>query len=289
MRTLRSMPLPLTLLVAVSAAAQAPAPAAPAPAAPAPQALPAPAPAAASTAVAPNGNADFDAGEASEVDSGVDARADSTAAERRTGFTAGLRLGVGVPFGKAGRDGLLGGERSLNDLTSWRAPVWLDVGYSPTGSTTLGVYAQVGTGGTGDNCEFDCDWSDIRVGAEAEWRVAPGAAVDPWVGLGLGYEWLSYRVLVSVDIDDGTGGTQTIQGRATERFGGPELMLHGGVDFQVEDALRIGPYASATVSQYLTDSYSCQPVTDLCPADGSIDGAAFHSWIGIGLRGAYTP
>ena len=66
-------------------------------------------------------------------------------------------------------------------------------------------------------------------------------------------------------------------------------MLHGGVDFQVEDALRIGPYASATVSQYVTDSFRCPPETDLCPDGSSIDGVGFHSWIGVGVRGAYTP
>jgi hypothetical protein len=211
-----------------------------------------------------------------DVDATLDGGPDIITPERRTGFTTGLRLGVGVPFGKAGRDAIAGSDRNLNDLTPWRAPVWVDVGYSLTGAMTLGAYGQVGTGGTSDSCPGDCDWSDIRVGAAMEWRFLPGAAVDPWLGIGLGYEWLSYRVLASV-------------GRATERVGGPELMLHGGVDFQVEDALRIGPYASATLSQYLTDTFSCQPATDLCPADGSIDGAAFHSWIGIGLRGAYTP
>jgi hypothetical protein len=254
MPTLRSMPLPLLLLVTVRAAAQAPSPEA-----------------------------------STELDPTLDAGPDMTAPERRTGFTTGLRLGVGVPLGQAGRGVLDGGQRNLNDLTSWRAPVWIDVGYSLTGATTLGAYAQVGTGGTGDSCESDCDWSDLRVGAAMEWRFVPGGAVDPWLGIGLGYEWLSYRVLVSADIPDGMGGTESVQGRVTEHFGGPELMLHGGVDFQVEDALRIGPYASATLSQYLTDSFSCQPATDLCPRDGSIEGAAFHSWIGIGLRGAYTP
>jgi hypothetical protein len=119
----------------------------------------------------------------------------SIAPERRTGFTAGLRLGVGVPLGKAGEDILTGAERDLNDLTTWRAPVWVDVGYSPSSAFTIGAYAQIGVGGNGDACTADCDWSDVRVGAEAELRFAPGAVVNPWLGVGLGYEWLSYRVL----------------------------------------------------------------------------------------------
>jgi hypothetical protein len=308
MRTLRFMPLPVALLVTLQAAAQAPSPVAPsepaaASSASVPPASPPPAEAypAGTDANAATGSVQLGAeGSATPDDENgvsVDATVDggsatrgvtSLAPEHRTGFTTGLRLGVGVPLGKAGQD-FAGAERDLSDLTSWRAPIWIDAGYSPSGATTIGAYMQVGVGGNGDSCIADCDWSDIRVGASAEWRLLPGAAVDPWLGIGLGYEWLSYRVLISAMVEDADGVLQTVRGRATERFGGPELMLHGGVDFQVDDALRIGPYASATVSQYLTDSYSCQPETDLCPEDGSIDGAAFHSWIGVGLRGAYTP
>jgi hypothetical protein len=286
MRTLRAMPLALS--IALPAAAQAPATEAPAADAPtsAASASASAAPAAATPqAASPEGSAEG----AGDVDPTLDSGLGSVAAQRRTGFTAGLRLGVGVPLGKAGRDALAGIDRNLNDLTSWRAPVWVDVGYSLSGSMTIGAYGQVGSGGTGDSCTFDCDWSDLRVGAEVEWRLAPGAAVDPWLGLGLGYEWLSYRVLATVDVPDGMGGTRPLQGRAAERFGGPELLLQGGVDFQVEDALRIGPYASATLAQYLSDSFTCDFGAALCPADGSIDGSAFHSWIGVGLRGAYTP
>jgi outer membrane protein len=287
----------LTLPITLPAAAQAPAPSAP-PNAAAPAAAPepvaplAPSPAALSPAApSPDASAPAEPGDPSgDIDPTLDSSNASVAADRRTGFTAGLRLGVGLPLGQAGHDLLLGSERDLKDLTPWRAPIWLDVGYSPTASTTIGVYAQVGTGGTGDACiASDCDWSDIRVGAELEWRILPGAPVNPWLGLGLGYEWLSYRALVTTDVPDGEGGTGTFTGRYTERFGGPELMLHGGIDFQVEDALRIGPYASATVGQYMTDSYSCQPATPECPSNGSLDGAGFHSWIGFGLRGAYTP
>jgi hypothetical protein len=308
MRTLRFMPLPVALLVALQAAAQAPAPIAPPPPEPAPQGSangppatvqPYPAGTEANTAagsvrLGAEGSATPDAENGVSSDATIDGGeatdgVASLAPEHRTGFTTGLRLGAGVPLGKAGRNILTGGERDLSDLTSWRAPIWIDVGYSPSGSATLGAYMQVGVGGNGDECIADCDWSDIRIGASAEWRLLPGAAVDPWLGVGLGYEWLSYRVLLSAMVPDADGVLQPVRGRATERFGGPELMVHGGLDFQVDDALRIGPYASATVSQYLTDSYSCQPQTELCPEDGSIDGAAFHSWIGVGLRGAYTP
>jgi hypothetical protein len=305
MRTLRITPFSLSLLAAANASAQAPAPAQP-PAAPieAPAAPPPPPDAAGAGTIQIEGNASLSP-DASTADAAAEASASSgdaaidpvqhsrvdVAPENRTGFSAGLRLGVGVPLGKAGENPLTGAGRDVSDLTPWRAPVWVDIGYALSGALTISGYAQVGVGGIGDDCidDDDCDWSDIRVGAEAEWRFAPGAPVNPWLGVGLGWEWLSFRQLVSFQVPDGMGGMMTATGRVSETFGGPELMLQGGIDFQVEDALRIGPYASATVSQYLTDSFSCTPASELCPPDGSIDGAAFHSWIGVGLRGAYTP
>lgn len=242
---------------------------------------------AAATAREPVGSVAPSDAPAAEIDPVQQSRV-AVAPEDRTGFSAGLRLGLGVPVGKAGED-LLGAERDLNDLTPWRAPVWVDVGYAVSGAATIGAYAQIGAGAVGDSCQGDCDWSDVRAGVQAEWRFVPGAAVNPWLGVGVGWEWLSFRQLIRAEVPDGMGGTEPASGRVSERFGGPEAMLQGGVDFQVEDALRIGPYASATLSQYLTDSFECTPATDLCPAGSSIEGSAFHSWIGVGLRGAYTP
>jgi hypothetical protein len=206
---------------------------------------------------------------------------------RRSGFTSGLRLGAGLPIGKAGRDPL-DADRALSDLTSWRAPVWVDVGYS-FGALTLGAYAQVGVGGTGDACAADCDWSDIRFGIQGELRFAHGAVVDPWLGLGFGYEALSYRTLFNATVMDETGAESTVSVRATERFVGPELLVHGGVDFQAEDALRIGPFAALSLGQYVNDSYDCQPDNPACPRGNSVDGGTLHGWITFGLRGAYTP
>jgi hypothetical protein len=208
-------------------------------------------------------------------------------AAHRSGFTSGLRLGAGLPIGAAGRDAL-DAERTLSDLAPWRAPVWVDVGYS-LGALTLGVYAQVGVGGTGDACLADCDWSDIRFGISGELRLAHGAVVDPWIGLGLGYEALSYRTLFSATVTDDMGQASTVSVRATERFVGPELLVHGGLDFQVEDALRVGPFAALSLGQYTSDSYDCTPDNPACPSGSSVDGGALHGWISFGVRGAYTP
>jgi outer membrane protein len=199
-----------------------------------------------------------------------------------------MRLGLGVPLGKAGED-VLGAQRDVSDLTPWRAPIWIDVGYRASEVTTVGVYVQVGVGGNGDACAGECDWSDIRVGAQGQWRLAPGASVDPWLGVGVGYESLSFRTLQVVDVFDPEGGNAgQASVRTSERLAGPELLLQGGVDFRVEDWLSIGPYASATLGQYLSDDFKCRPNVGGCP-ESSLSGSGFHSWLGIGLRGSYAP
>lgn len=316
MRTRSSMPFFFVSSLALGAAAQAtaPEPAAGAPASQstAPQSTPPRATEAAApvraegtlelgVSATPPASDPYAIDTNSELDSGSSEAA--VAPSERTGFEAGLRLGATLPVGKAGRN-VFGVDRDLKDLTAWRAPVWIDVGYHFSDVMTFGAYAQVGVGGNGDACEQiqssvaelgelrggDCDWSDIRLGAHAQWRLAPAAAVDPWLGVGLGYEWLSYRTVLVADVTNTTtGNTQAVALRIAERLGGPELLLQGGIDFQVDDSLRIGPYASATFGQYLGDEYDCDIQTAACPTGSSVEGPAFHSWLGVGLRGAYAP
>jgi outer membrane protein len=191
--------------------------------------------------------------------------------------------------GKGGRT-LEGVERNLNDLTTWRTPFWIDVGYRLSPSTTVGAYAQLGFGGNGDACAGECDWTDLRLGAQAQWRLAAGSGVSPWLGVGLGYEWLSFRTLVRVPVPEpAPDDPEFIPVRTAELLGGPELLLQGGLDFEVEDSFSVGPYASATLGQYLSDGLKCDPAGLGCPVAPAIDGSGFHAWLGIGLRGTYTP
>lgn len=279
MRTRRLTGFTLTLLSTIQASAQGPS-------------APSPAPTVGASASEGSDGAfassELAGSSGATEDTGASASSDGAAASR-TGFETGLRLGFGVPVGRGGRS-LEGAERDLSDLTSWRAPLWLDIGYRLSQVTTLGAYAQLGVGGNGDACAGECDWSDIRIGAQAQWRFAPGSNVSPWLGVGLGYEWLSFRTLVSVPLPDpGPDDPDAIPVRTAELLGGPELLLQGGLDFKVEDSFSVGPYASATVGQYLSDRLRCDPRDFGCPEVPSIDGSGLHSWLGVGLRGTYTP
>jgi hypothetical protein len=211
----------------------------------------------------------------SETDGGISNEA--TEGAFRPGFEAGLRLGAALPMGKAGRDPD-GADRKLGDLTSWRAPVWVDLAYRVSPTASYGVYGQIGFGGTGDGCVGSCEWEDLHIGAQGQWRFSPNSNIDPWLGVGVGWESMSYR---SLSLDTFT--------QTTELLGGPELLLQVGLELGVNDVLKLGPYLSAGVGSYLHDSYKCQPDGPDCPAGSSVAGSGVHTWLGFGLSGRYSP
>ena len=94
-------------------------------------------------------------------------------------------------------------------------------------------------------------------------------------------------------LDEETGGRQLIANRTTELIGGPELMLQAGLEFRVEDSLVLGPFLTASLGQYLGDSFKCDATSALteapCPGGSQVEGSGFHSWVGLGLAGRYSP
>jgi hypothetical protein len=218
-----------------------------------------------------------DADAEATVEDSVAAEGAPAATPSHRGLEAALRLGAALPLGKAGRD-VGGTDRKLSDLVPWRAPIWVDVAYRVSPAASIGAYGQLSFGGTGDGCDGECDWSDLRIGVQGQWRFNPEGTLDPWLGLGVGWESLSYR---SVSLDTFS--------RTTELLGGPELLLQGGLELQVEKFLHLGPYVSAGLGNYLRDSYKCLPDGPDCPAGSSVAGPGFHTWLGFGLSGRFSP
>lgn len=201
------------------------------------------------------------------------------------GFEGGLRLGYAVPLGEIS-DG-----DDLNDGISGQIPLWLDLGYRLDRHWFIGVYAQYGFGFAGgvidDACDaadafadVSCTASDIRLGIQAHYHFLNAASsLDPWLGVGLGYEWLSFGV-------DGNNAEVTITGSGFEF-----LNLQFGLDFKAAEHLVFGPFVSFSLGQYGDVSVDCSSPIGGCGgfSDYEIDDKALHEWLLLGLRGAYTP
>ncbi len=204
-------------------------------------------------------------------------------------FELGLRTGYGIPLGRYADVRQIGNTRqedvnALSDDTYGAIPLWLDLGYRLTPALALGVYGMFGlvlpkSGAASDplggGCPegLDCSALGVRFGVQAQYRFLPGAAVDPWLGLGLGYEWITSHVegrVFGIPIDVNTDHS------------GPELLhVQGGVDFQLAGALTLGPFASLSALQYT----SCSATLDGDDSECRLPDKAWHGWLVLGVRG----
>jgi hypothetical protein len=167
---------------------------------------------------------------------------------------------------------------SLNDIVSSRFPLWFDLGYRIDSHWYLGAFVQYGFMSMPSGYCKKCSARDITVGAGATYHLMPHAFIDPWLGIGVGYE--------SVSATENTFGD-------TISFSGFQLCnVQAGVDYYVNH-LALGPFVSLSVAEYSTSTITVFPDPALGPggqvstAEGVIKGQAFHEWLTIGFRGAY--
>ena len=192
-----------------------------------------------------------------------------------SGVDLGVRLGYGIPLGEAAENA------DLNDLVTGQVPIWIDAGYRITPNWVVGLYFQYGFAFLADNvCPSgtDCSAHAIRVGLQGQYRFMPREKVNPWLGLGIGYEWLGG----SVSIPSPVGSVDV----SLDAHGFEFVNFQGGADFQVGDGIGIGPFLSFSLGEYSRGSFD---VTGPATASGSddIENQALHEWLTLGVRGAF--
>ncbi len=171
------------------------------------------------------------------------------------------RLGLGLPFGNV--DGEYGD--ALNATVNFMLPVWLEAGVRFRQNWQVGLYLIVGPGTPGGALSASggcsgCSVLDTQIGLSAHYHVLPGKPLDPWFGLGGGYEILSVV---------GSGG-----GPSTNGWTG--VLAEAGLDIKTAaEHVTVGPFVTASVGQY--DSLPNNPMPS----------TALHGWVMLGVRGAY--
>lgn len=187
-------------------------------------------------------------------------------------FEAAVRAGFGIPLGSASDGG-----RSVSDLSAFVIPVGIDIGVRLGGSWFLGGYFQYGFGGstTSDICTtgLECSSSTLRVGAQVHWHPLGNVGVDPWMGLGTGYESLKINI---------SGGGDS--GAVT--FSGWEFVnIQLGLDFALSSAIKIGPWVSFSLGQYSSVSGSVNTVGNFT----DITNKSIHEYLLGGIRLVILP
>lgn len=195
-----------------------------------------------------------------------DPRYPRSAGSRAVGPTFSAWLGVGAPGGRFSDEG----NAELGDFIERQIAFGLAAGYrfSPMfrGAVTLEALPLSMHAGASSG-------SDVRFGVDAQLHFMPHRQVDPWVGLGLAYEWLGF----DATIYDGVNYYDEHY-----RFSGwlfPKLSV--GLDVAISPVMTIGPYLSYSTGEY-TDVHTSY--------DGGFDihDRAFHGWLELGVRGNFN-
>lgn len=181
----------------------------------------------------------------------------------------GVRSGILLAFG----DDFQGlGQATTSRYQSF-VPLQIDLGFRFASGLVLAGYFQYGAG-LGKSCATGatCSASLIRFGADALFHVRPREPIDPWLGLGIGYDiaTLSQAPL---------GQAQT-----TNTLRGLELLhLQGGLDLQVTKALKLGPFVLLALGRYTVATAAQGPAS----ATADIQNQSLHELVVVGVRGVY--
>jgi opacity protein-like surface antigen len=180
-----------------------------------------------------------------------------------SGPRVALRSGFALPVGSA-----FYASGSLSDTVTGYVPVRLDVGYRFRDRYYVGLLGQLAQI-VPNACPSgaSCSGSDTRVGLMAAAHLFPDRTLDPWLGLGMGYEL--YDVTRTVD------GTKAHIGAK-----GFELLTADlGLDVRTTRGLRLGPVLSTSIGQFTEVT-----VNEVTTKDFQTQ---LHAWVLLGLRGAY--
>lgn len=184
---------------------------------------------------------------------------------------AAARLGYSLPGGKF----IDADNAALSDAISAQIPLQLDLGMRFFDLLSLTLYGQVApgliAGPLDDECSalnVSCGAAAFRFGFQAHVHFRGKETVDPWAGVGLGFESL---VLSAKQGDN----------RTTTAYGGYEVPVQAGVDFKLIDMLRLGPmvgYSFGTFGGDVTETCeggNCDTAEDVTKIDST---ASHHFW-----------
>jgi hypothetical protein len=187
-----------------------------------------------------------------------------------------LGVGYGAPLGGYGKTTAYPSGVSLDYWINGQVPVSLDIGYRINRRFVIGAFGQYGFGFLDKDhtapCSgsFSCSARVVRVDVGGVWNILPEAALAPWIGLAVGYEWFTTK-------QEGNGLDVSVTAR------GPELAnLRGGVDFTLARGLCAEPFFSLSFGRYSDISASTAAIPPPSFTEKQI-----HEWLVVGVRGRY--
>ncbi len=182
-------------------------------------------------------------------------------------LSLGLWMAGAVPSGTLDGSGL-----SLSSAFRPQLVLGLDASWRVADPLELGVYLRLGGGASRGAVDAAClatggrcDAFGLGVGLFPRWSFAPRAAVNPWVQVGGGLEYLTAS-------NDSAGID----------YDGWEMGAWVGVDFRAGPVGALGLFAGARWGEFTSGAaYGGFPMP--------WGGTAAHGWIDVGVRWAWWP
>jgi hypothetical protein len=185
----------------------------------------------------------------------------------------GLRSGFVWFYGKIAGDSAP--EFDLNNIFSGSIPIQVEAGVRFGPHLFLGASFQYGFVRLKHDCSgnVSCSQNEIDLGAQAHWHFRPQGTVDPWVGVGVGYEFLSTR------------SDQTFSSfppvSYTLKWRGLQLVnVQVGVELPLTDGINAAPFVQLALGQYAAEFAESGNQTGQWK---DLRGA-FHELFSIGVR-----
>jgi outer membrane protein W len=201
-------------------------------------------------------------------DGSASASASANTAGLPHGLSFGVRTGYMIPTGSAFSANNVSAK--MSDTIAGGLPLWLDAGYRITPNIYVGLYADLAllfVASTACPSGASCSGSQFRIGANAHYHFLPDGKIDPWAGLGIGYEHLHYGVTLG-ESDNGVSAS-----------GFEFVNLQVGGDYKLTDAIAVGPFLSLSFGEYGGASINGNDVPNF--------DKTLHEWFTIGVRGKY--
>ena len=186
--------------------------------------------------------------------------------------TVGLRGGYAFTGGKLSKT-----QAALSDFVSGQIPITIEAGYRVLGRLIVGGYAEIGP--TLLNSSFKnqgdsgSDVGRLTAGVQALWNFMPQAVLQPWAGLGAGWDMM--------DITEDRGSAFPFR---TYKYRGLEFArIQTGINYRVTGKLSIGPAIAIGIGRYSSGTVEeLHNETKL-----SID-PAVHEWVSFALRVSFV-
>lgn len=193
----------------------------------------------------------------------------------------GVRGGYSIPIGKGGADA----TEDLNQSVAGVAPLWLELGARVIPQLTIGAFGVYGAGILGDTLDgfckardLTCSATQLRFGAQARFHPLAYQLFGPWIGIGIGYESLSFS------FEDTAVYGYMPQGGELTLKGFQPVNLQGGIDFRVSprSTATVGLFVDFAIAEY--SDVSCFG-TIVCTGINKTT----HQWLTFGIRAAFVP